>query len=306
MAQPLVSVIMPVYNRLAHLRQAIDSVLAQTLADWELLVADDGSDAPVRAYLAELSDARIQVLPLPHSGNPSAVRNAAIRAARGHFLAFLDSDDLWTSGKLERQIAAMRARPERRWSYSSVRRIDAEGRDAPTEGVQSWRAFEGDIVEPLLRLEALLATPAVMAERELVLAAGAFDEQQRFCEDYDLWLRLALRSEVTALSEPLACVRVHTDNYSQDRTGAHLGWVRLYGKYAAIFADAGRRRICRQRYAESALALAASYQRRGEHRLAIGAFLDSAARGWLQPRWWPRAARVMARGEYVNARRASP
>lgn len=296
MTQPLVSVILPVHNRLVHLRRAIDSVLAQTLSDWELLASDDGSEAVVREYLAGLSDARIRVLSLPHSGNPSAVRNAAICAARGHYLAFLDSDDLWTRTKLERQLTAMRARPERRWSYTAVHRIDAEGRDAPAEGVRPWRAWEGDIVEPLLRLDALLATPAVMAERELVLEAGAFDEQQLFCEDYDLWLRLALRSEVTALCEPLASVRVHQDNYSQDRTGAHLGWVRLYGKYAELFPDARRRRLCRRRYAESALALAASYLRRGDGRLAMAAFLDSAARGWVWPGWWPRAARALARG----------
>lgn len=295
MTQPLVSVILPAYDRLPHLRAAIDSVQAQTLADWEMIIADDGSGESARAFLEGLSDPRIQVLLLPHSGNPSAVRNAAIRAARGQFLAFLDSDDTWVPAKLERQLSAMSARPGRRWSYSQVRRIDAGGRDASTEGVKPWRALEGDIVEPLLRLDALIATPAVMAERELVLAAGVFDEQQRFCEDYDLWLRLALRSEVTAISEPLAHVRIHPDNYSQDRTGAYLGWVQLYRKYALTLEDASRRRICRQRHAESALALAMLFRKRGDRRLALDAFLDSAAQGWTQPGWWPRAARALAR-----------
>jgi glycosyltransferase involved in cell wall biosynthesis len=294
MVRPRVSVILPAYNRLAYLRMAIDSVRAQTLAGWELIVADDGSDAETRAYLAQLDEARMRVLFLEHSGNPARVRNAAIGKATGDFLAFIDSDDLWTPAKLERQLAAMSRTPARRWSYSQVRRIDGSGNEASADGVATWRAFEGDIVEPLLRIDALLATPAVVAERALVLAAGAFDEHQRFCEDYDLWLRLALLSEVTAVAEPLACVRVHADNYSRDRAGAYLGWVQLYERYAAHLADPERVRICRERGSECALALAAAYGRAGKPRLAMDALAYSARQGWRHPRWWPRAAWALA------------
>src|SRR6188472_4452458 len=134
MAYPLASVILPAYNRLTHLRTAIASVRAQTLTDWELIIADDGSDGETRAFLRELSEKRIRVLSLEHSGNPSVVRNAAIRAASGKFLAFLDSDDLWLPHKLERQLVLMRATPARRWSYTQVRRIDDEGNDAASVG----------------------------------------------------------------------------------------------------------------------------------------------------------------------------
>jgi glycosyltransferase involved in cell wall biosynthesis len=294
MARPLVSVILPAFDRLAHLRAAIDSVRAQTLRDWELIVADDGSGEQTRAYLRQLGDARMRVLYLAHSGNPSRVRNAAIGGAAGRFLAFIDSDDLWSPAKLERQLAIMARTPARRWSYSQVSRIDDRGNEASSKGIATWRAFEGDIVEPLLRIDALVATPAVVAERALVLTAGVFDEQQRFGEDYDLWLRLALLSEVTAVAEPLASVRVHADNYSQDRTGAYLGWVQLYERYAAHLTDPRRVRICRERSSESALALAAIYGRAGEARLALDALVFSARRGWRYSRWWPRAARALA------------
>jgi glycosyltransferase involved in cell wall biosynthesis len=296
MTPPLVSAILPAYNRLAHLRAAVDCIRRQTLHDWEAVIADDGSDTPTREYLDAISDSRVHVLRLEHSGNPAAVRNAAIAEARGRFLAFIDSDDLWVAEKLERQLAAMALHPARRWSYTQVRRIDAGGNEAPGEGVAPWRAIEADLVAALLRIEALVATPSVIAERELVLEAGGFDVQQRFCEDYDLWLRLAMRSPASAISEPLACVRVHQDNYSQDRLGAYTGWLRLYEKHARLLTEARHRRICRQRSADSALSLAALYRDAGQSTQAREAFAHALTRGWTQLRWWPRAARVLARG----------
>ncbi len=295
MSAPLVSVIVPAYDRLAHLRAAIESVRSQSCDRWELVVADDGSAEPTREYLASLAtDARIRVVWLAHTGNPSAVRNAAIRAASGEFLAFLDSDDLWLPRKLERQLAHFDAAPGHGWSYTQVQRIDAEGRAASSDGVRPWRAFEGNIIEPLLRVEALVAMPSVMARRELVLAAGGFDDAQRFCEDYDLWLRLAVRSPASALSEPLACVRVHADNYSQDRIGAYEGWMRLYAKHAAALVEPRLRRICRERHAQSALALASLQHRAGATRSALRTFGAAAATGWWRPSWWWRAARALA------------
>jgi glycosyltransferase involved in cell wall biosynthesis len=302
MARPLVSVILPAYNRLEFLRAAVESVRAQTMRDWELIVADDGSDDATRRYLSQSDDARMRVLFLEHSGNPSRVRNAAIAAATGGFLAFIDSDDLWVPAKLERQLTAMSRTPSRRWSYSQVRRIDAGGADASSEGVATWRAFEGDVVEALLRIEALVATPSVVAERALVLAAGAFDEQQHFGEDYDLWLRLALLSGVTAIAEPLACVRVHDDNYSQNRIGAYLGWIQLYERYGAHLTDPARVRICRERAAESALAVAGLYARAGEPRQSLEALRASASPGWRRLRWWPRAARTFFRAMLTRPR----
>src|SRR5215831_3878723 len=238
MSVPRVSVILPTYNRLAHLRESVASVLAQTCRDWELIIADDGSDEITREFLAALAEAhaQVQVLWLPHSGNPAASRNAALRLARGRYVAFLDSDDLWAPDKLEKQAAQLEASPARRWSYTRVRRIDERGAPASEAGVRPWKRIEGALFEALLNLEALVATPSVVAERTLVEAAGGFDEQQRFAEDYDLWLRLALRSEAAALDAPLASVRVHGDNYSQDRVGAHAGWVRLYSKMAGLAA----------------------------------------------------------------------
>jgi glycosyltransferase involved in cell wall biosynthesis len=294
MPGPLVSVILPSYNRAAQLRAAVESVFAQTSTDWELLIADDGSEHSASSYLQSLDDARVRVLWLEHCGVPAVVRNAAIAVARGRYLAFLDSDDVWLPHKLQRQLALMQAWPQRHWSYTQVHRITACGAAAGETGVRPWRAFEGDIVDPLLRLEVLIATPSVIAARELVSSAGGFDEQQRFCEDYDLWLRLAMRSEVSAFAEPLACVRVHEQNYSSDRIAAHEGWVRLYAKHAR--AHHGRRRsLCRRLEADSRLTLAALYARAGRRRESLRALARSLPQTGWRPAAWPRLARVLAR-----------
>src|SRR5258708_5276744 len=120
---PEVSIVLPSYNRLRYLRDAVDSVRAQTFRDWELIIADDGSGAETATYLAGLARVpQVTILRLAHSGNPSVVRNTAIRAAHGAFVAFLDSDDVWLPSKLELQIALHRSRPARRWSYTAMDR----------------------------------------------------------------------------------------------------------------------------------------------------------------------------------------
>jgi len=127
MTTPTVSIILPTFNRLKYLRPAVESVFSQTFQDWELILADDGSDDGTRAYLRTLSESsRIKLILLPHTGNPGRVRNAALREAKGDYIAFLDSDDLWLPPKLETQIKALRDSP-RRWSYTAFDRIDEFG-----------------------------------------------------------------------------------------------------------------------------------------------------------------------------------
>src|SRR5260221_147392 len=116
---PLVSIIVPTFNRVKYLRVAVDSVFAQTFEDWELIIADDGSDADTMAYLRTLADVpRVKLLRLSHTGNPPAVRNAALREATAEYIAFLDSDDVWMPEKLEAQLMSLRSHPVRRWSYT--------------------------------------------------------------------------------------------------------------------------------------------------------------------------------------------
>jgi glycosyltransferase involved in cell wall biosynthesis len=292
-ASPAVSIILPTFNRLDLLRVAVESVLAQTFADWELLVADDGSGAETRAYLLALTDPRVRVLWLPHTGNPAAVRNAAIRGARGRYLAFLDSDDSWLPAKLERQLAALGARGDCRWSYTPTERLDALGRPVPD--ATPFVPHNGTIALALLRIDAYLATPTVVAERALVVEAGGFDEAQRFGEDYDLWLRLALRSPVVVVNERLARVRLHRDNYSHDRPGFYRGWLRFYAKAAATLDDPEARAICTRKRAELSIGLANLEADRRAPREVLRALSDAWLDGRGDRRWWGGATKAALR-----------
>jgi glycosyltransferase involved in cell wall biosynthesis len=294
-ADPLISVILPTFNRLEFLRAAVTSVFEQTFARWELVIADDGSAEETRVYLRELSDPRVRVLLRPASGNPAATRNAAIRAARGAYLAFLDSDDLWLPDKLETQVRLMQRQPERRWSYTRASRIDRAGRSLSEPRLQAWLPFDGDIVEPLLRLDALIATATVMADRALVVEAGAFDEKQMFAEDYDLWLRLALRSQVSVVDAPLTCLRVHGEHYSADRVAARESWIRLYAKMHETVDSRRLRTLCRRLKADNTLVLASLHRHRGAYGRAARAYLSALATGWRSPRFLADTARRVFR-----------
>lgn len=302
----LISVILPTYNRAAYVTAAVDSVLKQSCADWELVIADDGSADETADYLRALRDRRITVLWLPHSGNPSKVRNAAIRRAQGAYLAFLDSDDLWAPTKIETQLATMRASPGCRWSYTAAADIDATGRLVEIAGCAPWKPLSGNIVEALITIGALLATSSVVAERSLVEEVGGFDEQQPFGEDYDLWIRLAQRSHVAVVDQRLLFVRnLQRGSYSTDRIGAYEGWVRLYDNLTRSLRDDRLRALAAHRRGETILVLARLYADAGRGKAAYRALARGARGGPRSPEWWWRALKTLVRTALLTPLRST-
>lgn len=290
-AAPAVSVILPTFNRLPYLRQAVESVFAQTLPDWELIVADDGSQSATLAYLDELATRRnLTVLRLTHTGNPGAVRNAALRVARGEFVAFLDSDDLWLPRKLEIQLGALRADRSRRWSYTAVRRIGPDGSVMAGDTARTWLPHHGSIFEQLLTLEAGVATPSVMVERALIEEAGGFDELQRYFEEYDLWLRLIQQSEVAVVPEALTCVRSHAEHYTEDRVAVYEARSRLLDKVSGLCNTADAGNALRTERARNAIWLARAYARRNLRAKALETLWRNRASIWYGRRWSLRPA----------------
>jgi glycosyltransferase involved in cell wall biosynthesis len=292
---PLVSIILPSFDRLRFLRPAVDSVLAQSFTDWELLIADDGSGADTRQYLRTLqSDSRIRLIWLTHSGVPAMVRNAALRHAGGEYIAFMDSDDLWAPAKLQCQLKELRNRPGCRWSYTAFSQIDERGQPLPEEATRRWVPHQGFIFERLMIGEVSIRTPSVVATRGLIVQAGGFDETLRSAEDLDLWLRLALDSEVAIIDQALLQVRRHDENHSRDWQSAFFGRDHTLQKLQARV-DARRRGLLRQERARNALKLAVTHVSLGERADAVRALCRSARYSWPYPLWWRGGIKTLLR-----------
>lgn len=184
MNSPEVSVIIPVYNRPVLLEQALFSVQEQTFSDYEVIVADDGSDAPLLAGNIAL-EIPFRHLKLPHCGRPGAVRNAAVQEARGRYIAFLDSDDSWQPEKLALQLDAIKA-SDCRWSHT--RETWLRGDTIVSQRKQRHKR-EGDIFEDAL-VKCIVGPSTLLMERSLFIETDGFDSDLEVAEDYEYWLRV--------------------------------------------------------------------------------------------------------------------
>jgi len=206
---PLVSVIIPTYNRAALVAEALASVQAQTFRDYEVVVVDDGGTDGTWEVLSGCRE--IRVLRHPHRRGVSAARNTGINAARGQWLAFLDSDDLWLPDKLARQMAYLTTRPHLCLGQTDETWVR---RGARVNKPLSHRKVAGWIFLPSLS-RCMVSPSAAMVHRRLFQDHGAFDETLPAAEDYDLWLRLTWRYEVGLVDEPLVIKRGgHPDQLS--------------------------------------------------------------------------------------------
>jgi glycosyltransferase involved in cell wall biosynthesis len=215
---PLVSVIIPTYNRLPLLPVAVRSVQSQTYENWELLIVDDGSTDGTIEYCSSIADSRVRIIACAHTGNIGAVRNIGAQAAAGEYLAFLDSDDIWLPQKLELQLERM-ARSGAPWSYTRYEIMDEKGTFIPLKA-GTWKEQSGNIVEALISVDAMVAVQTVMVERRFFWQVDGFDEDIAVREDYDLLLRMALRGEVVAVSEVLGRIREHEGRTTRSWAGS--------------------------------------------------------------------------------------
>jgi GT2 family glycosyltransferase len=294
-AAPLVSIVMPTYNRLRFLPATVQSIQSQTLQRWELIVADDGSDEPARDYLASLErDERVHVLRLQHSGNPGKARNAAIAVARAPFIAFMDSDDLWMPTKLERQLAMLRDEPECGWGYTAFVVVDAEDAPLASERVRPWTPYRGHIFAQVVRGAASIRTPAVVVGTQLARDAGGFDEAIDCGEDYDLWARLAVRSPACVVDESLVRVRRHRTTDASRIARAHIARDYSLRKLATQL-DRAHRSLLDEERGRNALVQARMYAIHGARARALMTLARSLPVGWKHLHWWYGAAKAGAR-----------
>ena len=208
--KPLVSVIIPTYNRGWTVQAAVDSVLDQDFSDYELIVVDDGSNDNTREILGAYGKG-ITVLQQSNMG-VSAARNSGIAAASGRLIAFLDSDDLWLPGKLSTQVKFFEENADAVINQTQEIWIRNGQRVNPKK---RHHKFSGMIFERSLAL-CLVSPSAVMIKKSLFDTVGVFDEDLPACEDYDLWLRISCRYPVHLIDIPLIVKRGgHDDQLSK-------------------------------------------------------------------------------------------
>jgi glycosyltransferase involved in cell wall biosynthesis len=213
----LISVVIPTFNRLFFLKEALTSVLNQTLLPKEIIIVDDGSTDGTEEWVREQAQTipNIVILRQLQKG-PAAARNLGAARATGHWIAFLDSDDLWQKRKLEVQMEFLQSNPDYKicqteeiWIRKGVR----------VNSRKAHRKFSGFIFEHCLPL-CIISPSAVIMERKFFLALGGFDEALPVCEDYEFWLRASLRSPVMTMPQPLTVKRGgHADQLSKKHWG---------------------------------------------------------------------------------------
>ncbi|WP_210519764.1 glycosyltransferase family 2 protein [Hymenobacter terricola] len=225
----LVSIIIPCYNYGWLLAETLDSVLAQTYAEWECFVVDDGSVDNTRAVAEfyQSRDARFRYLYQANAGM-SAARNMALCLAQGEFIQFLDADDLLAPHKLAVQVAYLRKHPAVDVVYGDVRyfRHDAPAvlsRSFDMQDVPQLHHLEGSglpVIESFVRQNEIV-TNAPLLRARLIELAGPFTEGLRSMEDWEFWLRCAMqgaRFKYEANPDTWALVRIHPTSTSQNRS----------------------------------------------------------------------------------------
>ena len=208
-----VSVVLPTYNRAHTVRTAIDSVLAQSYEDFELIVVDDGSTDDTPTVVSDVSDHRVQYLRFPENRGANVARNAGIRAADGQYIAFQDSDDVWRPRKLELQVRTFERAPEDVGVvYTGYYRVSDGDRQYGPRGKET---LSGDVHEEMLKGNGWFIPTAVAAVRQACFdAVGLFDERLQRLQDWEMWLRLSERYEFELVNKPLLEKPMEQDDVS--------------------------------------------------------------------------------------------
>ncbi len=239
-AVPAVSVVIPAHNAEKHICETLDSVLAQTYRDFEVIVVDDGS-ADATQELVRAYGPRVRLVTQKHGG-PSAARNRGIREASGRFIAFVDSDDLWLPEKLGEQVSRFDHEGRVGLVYCQVDRMTAEGQPIATHHppLPKGRVF----LELLERNHCW--TSGVIVRREALEKCGLFDEHMVWAEDWHLWLRIARQYEFDVVERVLALHRVHDASLTRRLEDAYLGARHVLDTALRLEGGAAARRAARR------------------------------------------------------------
>jgi glycosyltransferase involved in cell wall biosynthesis len=236
---PAVSVVIPTYNSAATIAETLASVRDQTFKDLEIVLSDDGScDDTVRVAERFAGHVDLRVFQQANAG-PGAARNAAIRAARGRYCAFVDADDLMLPDRLAQQAALLDANPQLGMVHTDLMTFDDRGPIHSTRHAFS-NPCGGQILEQLL-LNNFITTSTVMAPTARLVEVGLFDERRRISEDFDLWLRMAERWPTGFIDRPLVRYRHRSGSASDDKLVTGLAALAVIEQFWRAHTEYGMR-----------------------------------------------------------------
>lgn len=274
---PLVTVVIPTWNRAALVGEAIASVVAQTYPHWEIVAVDDGSNDDTLERLREIPDPRLKILASPHIGRIARVRNLGVAQATGEWIAFLDSDDLWLPEKLTLQIAALR-QTGAAWCYADHGLIGENGAPVAKRG-DNFQPKSGRILRALLRDETAASIVTLIVRRDVFDALGGFDESLTMRDDLDFTLRLAAAADAVAVPDILTLVREHPARTTNNLANPHELSAVVYAKLVARETDADVVRMGRLRQAHLLAAAGAHRIVAGQWRRGVRLSADALAKG---------------------------
>ncbi|MCM0611839.1 glycosyltransferase [Marinobacter sediminum] len=284
-----VSVVTPTYNRARFLPDAVASVLAQTYADLELIVVDDGSVDDTRKVLEPfLADGRVRYFYQENQGQSHA-RNHALEQATGDFIAFLDSDDLWAPGKLERQLAVLQANPDVDIVHGDEAMIDERG---AVISLENMRRYSGSITRYLLADNSVSITTALV-RRRCFYEMGGFDTSVGVADDYELWLRFSARYLFHYEPGIVASYRVMADQISSDKRRRFAANERIIRTFLEHYGEALSVRERRWGLARFFCRKARYFASVRERGMAIGAIARAFWQAPLAPVVWRALYRVI-------------
>ena len=213
-AGPLISVVIPTFNHLDFLRIAIESVIAQTYENWEIVVIDNHSTDGTSEYLQKLENPRIRIESIENGGSIAKSRNLGVEIAQGEWVAFLDSDDWWTVDKLEIVVGRMRSNDD---FFFHGMRIEGESSLYPGLDQISGRRLHSPVFFDLLLKGNPIATSSVVLRRDLFIESGGMNEglEMKGVEDFNSWLKISRKTEnFVHIDDFLGFYRIHTTNVS--------------------------------------------------------------------------------------------
>jgi glycosyltransferase involved in cell wall biosynthesis len=245
-----IDVVIPTYNSLVYLPQAIDSVLRQTHENLELFVVDDGSTDGTGEYVRQLDDARVHYVSKPNGGQATA-RNLGIRHSTSRFVAFLDADDLWYPHKLAAQLSLIESSAEIGLVHGFHHVIDQDGAIVG----RLEHDLRGHVFDRLLGGNFVNGSGSmVLLRREVFERVGVFREDFLIGEDWEMWLRVAREFECNYVPDYLMAIRTHQEGMQQNRIKMADGRVGMFDKMVKSFCLEGQ---ARRRLAVACLAPAA-------------------------------------------------